>query len=221
MLLLLVLSALAPVQLLLPGLLLDPFLLLAVELVLTTLLRFPRTLLFYLLLPLPRTLLLYLLLPLPRPFPLLVVPLHLLLAGAFLLLVVQLVLTTPLRFPRTLLLYLLLLLPRPFLLAAVPLHLLLTCPFLPVLIGRPPLLGTVRLPRIPRPFGPVPVFLLLLFLILSAAWLILLRVPGTHAEHQAQGGGCDECELLHERAPLNSWMRKASDVCLWIGAKPH
>ena len=191
------LSALAPVQLLLPGLLL------------TILLRFPRTLLFYLLLPLP------------RGFLLLVVPLQLLLPDAFLLLAIQLVLAILLRFPRTLLLYLLLLLPRPFLLAAVPLHLLLTCPFLPVLIGRSPLLGTVRLPRIPRPFGPAPVFLLLLFLILSAAWLILLRVPGTHAEHQAQGGGCDECELLHERAPLNSWMRKASDVCLWIGAKPH
>ena len=58
MLLVLVLSALAPVQLLLPGLLLDPFLLLAVQLGPTIPLRFPRTLLFYLLLPLPRPFLL-------------------------------------------------------------------------------------------------------------------------------------------------------------------
>lgn len=146
-----------------------------------------------LLLRLPLALLFYLLLLLPRPFLLLIVPFHLLLAGAFLLLPVQLVLTILLRLPHTLLLHLLLLLLRPFLLLTVPLHLLLAGPFLPVLIGRPPLLGTVRL-RLIRPLGPASIFLFpLFFCLFSARLIILLRVSGiTDTEDQAKGCCCHQ-----------------------------
>jgi hypothetical protein len=181
-----------------------PFLLLTVplHLLLTgTFLMLPIELLLSLLLRLPRALLFYLLSLLPGRFLLLIVPLHLLLTGAFLLLPVQLVLTVLLRLPRTLLLHLLLLLARPFLLLTVPLTLL---PFLPVLIGRPPLLGTVRLRLTLRPLGPASIFFFLLFFCLfSARLILLLRVSGiTDAEDQAQGCRCHQRESLHEFGPL-------------------
>jgi hypothetical protein len=145
----------------------------------------------------------YLLLLLSRALLLLAVALHLLLAGAFLLLTgaflllagaflllaVQLLLTILLRLPRALLLHLLL--ARSFLLG-VPLYFLLTRAFLPVLIGRSPLLGTVRLRLILRPLGPAPVFFFRLFFCLfSVRLIILLRISGiTDTEDQAQRCCC-------------------------------